>query len=81
MEVTSFEDGLRGSWYAVEILEVVCASGSREPSMAVVKYLADFGGQETVSVERLRPMVPLAPCDDWMDALASGDQVHKGKAT
>ena len=73
MELTSFEDGLKGSWYAVRVEEVGCSDGAVR-----VQYTAEGYGEERAAAERLRPPPPplgAAPTG-WASRLRSGELVQ-----
>ena len=73
MELTSFEDGLKGSWYAVRVEEVGCSDGTVR-----VQYTAEGYGEERAAPERLRPPPPplSAAPTGWASRLRSGELVQ-----
>lgn len=78
MEVTSLEEGVIGSWYEVEILELD-EGGADGGARAHVKYTID-SSQEWVATNLLRPLPPAAPTGPsptaWTRRLSSGDMVE-----
>jgi len=67
VEVTSFADGLRGSWYSGLVVESPTARGAVR-----VRYTGSNTEEEEVSVSRLRPEPPEVLLSEWK-ALACAD--------
>jgi hypothetical protein len=76
VEVTSFEDGLRGSWYRATVLAAPSASG-----VVKVRYAVNGASgpeEEEVAANRLRPLPPELSANEVKPLLGRCGLAHRG---